>query len=33
MTTCLYTPPEAERITFAANGAARITVEQYALAL
>ena len=33
MTTCIYTPPEAERITFAANGAARITVEQYSLAL
>ena len=33
MTACIYTPPEAERITFAANGAARITVEQYSLAL
>ena len=33
MTACIYTPPEAERITFAADGAARVTVEQYALHL
>ena len=33
MTACIYTPPEAERITFAADGAARISVEQYALNL
>ena len=33
MTACIYTPPEADGIAFAADGAARLTAEQYALAL
>lgn len=33
MTACIYTPPEAEGISFAADGTARVTVEQYALHL
>lgn len=31
MTACIYTPKEAEGITFAADGKARVTVEQYTL--
>ena len=31
MTACIYTPQDAEGITFAADGTARVTAEQYTL--